>query len=113
MTTQYYNNNKVAGEITTDQVPLAADTYFDGMPLKYNSTTHVYEYSEVGSELAGIIMLDPQVDSRVLSAAGFGTIIKGGKVFVDCLVDGDGDPLTIDEDFIAATALNGFYFERR
>lgn len=109
----YFTENLIAGQIQTDQVPLAADTYYRGMPLTYNSTTDVFEYNATGANLHAIYMGDPQATSRVLAAPGYDSVIKGGEVFQDGFVNDLGAALTLDEDYIAAAALNGFYIKRK
>ena len=113
MATSYATENLICGQIQTDQVKLKAGTYYSGMPLKYTAASDYYEYSATGSELAAIYLGNPQATSRVLSAAGYDAVIKGGQVFQDGFVDNSGAALTIDEDYIAAAAANGFYIKKK
>jgi len=113
MPTTYATENLICGQIQTDQVKLKAGTYYSGMPLKYTATSDYYEYSATGSELAAIYLGNPQATSRVLSAAGYDAVIKGGQVFQDGFVNNSGAALTIDEDYIAAAAANGFYIKKK
>jgi hypothetical protein len=113
MPTTYATENLICGEIQTDQVKLKAGTYYSGMPLKYTVAADYYEYSATGSELAAIYLGNPQATSRVLSAAGYDAVIKGGQVFQDGFVNNSGAALTIDEDYIAAAAANGFYIKKK
>ena len=113
MATTYATENLICGQIQTDQVYLKADTYYRGMPLKYTAGSDYYEYSATGSELAAIYLGNPQATSRVLSAAGYDAVIKGGQVFQDGFVNDSGVALTIDEDYIAAAAANGFYIKKK
>ncbi len=113
MATSYATENLICGQIQTDQVKLKAGTYYRGMPLKYTAASDYYEYSATGSELAAIYLGNPQATSRVLSAAGYDAVIKGGQVFQDGFVDNSGAALTIDEDYIAAAAANGFYIKKK
>ena len=113
MPTTYATENLICGEIQTDQVKLKAGTYYSGMPLKYTAASDYYEYSATGSELAAIYLGNPQATRRVLSAAGYDAVIKGGQVFQDGFVNNSGAALTIDEDYIAAAAANGFYIKKK
>ena len=113
MATSYATENLICGQIQTDQVKLKAGTYYSGMPLKYTADYDYYEYSAIGSELAAIYLGNPQATSRVLSAAGYDAVIKGGQVFQDGFVNDSGAALTIDEDYIAAAAANGFYIKKK
>ena len=113
MATSYATENLICGQIQTDQVYLKADTYYRGMPLKYTAVSDYYEYSATGSELAAIYLGDPQATSRVLSAAGYDAVIKGGQVFQDGFVNDSGAALTVDEDYIAAAGANGFYIKKK
>ena len=113
MATSYATENLICGQIQTDQVKLKAGTYYSGMPLKYTAASDYYEYSATGSELAAIYLGNPQATSRVLSAAGYDAVIKGGQVFQDGFVNNSGAALTIDENYIAAAAANGFYIKKK
>ena len=109
MSTAYNTEKLIAGNVQTQQVKLAADTYYKGMPLAYNSSTDSYGYSATAATLAAIYMED---ESRVLSVAGYGTVIMGGEIYEGGLVDDSNVALTIDKDFIAAVAPRGFYIKR-
>lgn len=109
MSTAYNTEKLIAGKIQTQQVKLAADTYYKGMPLAYNSSTDAYGYDATAATLAGIFMED---ESRVLSSAGYGTVIVGGEIYEGGLVNDSNAALTVDEDFIAAVAPRGFYIKR-
>ena len=113
MATTYATENLICGQIQTDHVYLKADTYYRGMPLRYTAASDYYEYSATGSELAAIYLGNPQATSRVLSAAGYDAVIKGGQVFQDGFVNDSGAALTIDEDYIAAAGANGFYIKKK
>lgn len=107
--TSYITEELIAGKIQTDQVKLKADTYYRGMPLKYTAASDYYEYSATGSEISAIFMED---ESRVLAAAGYGSVIVGGEVFEGGFVDDSGDALTLDDDYKAAASVRGFYIKR-
>lgn len=109
MSTDYITEDLIAGEVETDQVKLKADTYYRGMPLKYNDGSDYYEYDITGSTLSAIFLED---ESRTLSTAGYGSVILGGKIYEGGLVDDSGDTLSVDDDFIAAVAPRGFYIKR-
>ena len=113
MATSYATETLIAGQIQTDQVYLKADTYYRGMPLKYTAASDYYEYDAIPANLAAIYLGNPQATSRVLSAAGYDAVIKGGQVFQDGFVNDSGAALTIDEDYIAAAAANGFYIKKK
>lgn len=113
MATSYATETLIAGQIQTDQVYLKADTYYRGMPLKYTAASDYYEYDATPANLAAIYLGNPQATSRVLSAAGYDAVIKGGQVFQDGFVNDSGAALTIDEDYIAAAAANGFYIKKK
>lgn len=105
--TTYPTENLIAGLIQTQQVPFAADTYYRGMPLEYNSGTGRYEYLSSGS-LAGIFL----GDETTLANDDYDSIIQGGEVYEDGIVDDSGDALTITEANIAAWANLGFYVKK-
>ena len=109
MSTAYNTEKLIAGNVQTQQVKLAADTYYKGMPLAYTAGTDSYGYDATASTLAAIYMED---ESRTLSVAGYGTVIMGGEIYEGGLVDDSNVALTIDEDFIAAVAPRGFYIKR-
>ena len=108
MATSYNTEDLIAGEIKTAQVPLKADTYYRGMPLKYTSGSDYYEYDATASTLAAVFLED---ESRTLTDTGYGAVIVGGELLDTGLVDDSGDALTIDEDFKAAVAPRGFYIK--
>jgi hypothetical protein len=105
-----YNTEKlVAGKVQTQQVKLAADTYYKGMPLAYDAGNDRYTYSATAATLAAIFMED---DSRAIDANDWGTVIMGGEIQQGGLVNDSNVALTVDEDFIAAVAPRGFYIKR-
>ena len=105
----YVTEDLIAGEIQTDQANLKADTYYRGMPLKYTAGSDYYEYSTTEADVCAIFM---ESETRVLSSAGYGSVILGGAVYEGGIVDDSGDALTITDDFIAAVAKNGLYIKR-
>jgi hypothetical protein len=109
MSVTTYNTEKlIAGEIKTQQVKLAADTYYRGMLLKYDADNDRYTYDATAATL-GAIFLE---DERTVAANGWASVIVGGEVYQGGLVNDSGVALTIDEDFIAAVAPRGFYVKR-
>ena len=109
-TVTYKTDDLIGGEIRTDQGNLNADTYYRGMPLTYDAANDYYKYSAVGSEIGAIFMED---ETRTLSTAGRGSIIVGGEIQEGGIVDDSGTALSIDDDYIAAAQLNGFYIKRK
>ena len=114
MSTITYNTEKlIAGDIKTLQAPLAADTYFRGMLLKYAAGSDYYEHDSSGILAVAIYLGDSVSSSRVIavnedrdSIIVFGDIMEGG------IVDDAGDAITITEDMIAACAVNGLFIKR-
>ena len=113
MATSYATENLICGQIQTDQVYLKADTYYRGMPLKYTSASDYYEYSATGSELAAIYLGNPQAPSRVLSAAGYDSVIIGGEVMEGGIVTDANAAFTVTEDIRAICAQAGIYIKRK
>ncbi len=107
--TTYNTEELIAGDIKTQVVKFAADTYYRGMPVKYDSDNDRYEYDATAADLAGIFL----EGEREIAANGWGTIITGGEIYQGGIVDDSNDALTIDEDFIAAVAPRGFYIRRK
>lgn len=200
VTSQAYSegNKIVAGQVQTDVVSLAADTYYQGMPLRYEasataayvgtgngtctlisansnilpgawtltftaalvadladpngdivfsgltfadgdstavdvnglrftitdgstaftaggvftitvSSAGVYEYYADFNEVDGFYN---GADARVLSTAGYGSVIVGGEVAEEGIVDGSGDQITLTAADRAALNGQGFYVKR-
>lgn len=103
----YEAETLIAGKIQTAQRPLKADTYYRGMPLKYTAASDYYEYSATGSELAAIFL----GEKRTLSVTGYDSVILGGEVMEGGFVNDSGAALTLDVDYKAAAAANGFYIK--
>ena len=107
----YNTENLIGGDIKTDQAPLAADTYYRGMPLKYTAASDYYEYDSTCT--GGAFYLgDGIASSRVISTTSYDTIIVGGEVMEGGIVNDSGAALTITQDMIAALALVGIYIKR-
>lgn len=94
-TVDYLGDNLIAGEVVTREgAPLAADTYYRGMPLKMNVGGTAYEYTATVPE---VIYNGPE---RTLSGAGIGSIIVAGEVDSRGIVDDSGDALTVTQAMI-------------
>ena len=104
----YITENLIGGEITTQQVKFAADTYYKGMPVEYDSGNDRYKYLASGS-LAGFFLED---ESRAISADGWGSIINGGEIMEGGVVDDSNAAYTLTEDLIAAWSALGFKIKR-
>jgi len=94
----------IAGNFSTRQIPLAADTYFLGMRLEYNATNDNYEILAAGS-LAAIYN---GTDGRILAVPGVDNCIVWGEISHSGIVDDAGDPVTLTEDEIALYRAEGF-----
>ena len=99
----------IAGNVSTRQLPLAADTYYIGMRLEYNATTDVYEALSAGT-LAAIYN---GTDGRVLASSGQDNCFVSGEISETGIVDDSGAPVTLTEDEIAAYRDAGFYMKKR
>lgn len=95
-----------AGWVTTDQVPLAADTYYPGMELE--ATAGVYGALATDANVAAIYN-GPQ---KVLSAQGVGDCIMAGEINELGLVTDAGAAKTLTETQRATRRNRGFYIKR-
>lgn len=108
----YSAETLIAGPIKTDQALLKADTYYKGMPLKYTAGSDYYEYDATAATVAAFYLGDGS--SRVIGGSGaVDAIILGGEIMASGIVNDSGTALTVDQDFIAAVAANGFYVKRK
>ena len=111
-----YNTEKlIAGDIITDQVALAADTYYRGMLLTYDASGNnwVYDAAPAAADTGvGIYLGDSISTSRTLSTAGYGTIIKAGEVYAGGFVNDSGVAVTLDEDIISVLGTFGIHVKR-
>jgi len=96
-----------AGWISTRKALLAADTYFVGMLLEYNTTNDNLEILSTGL-LAGIYNGE---DGRILGAEGTSDVIVAGEISESGIVDGAGDALALTADQIEAFRIAGFYMK--
>ena len=111
----YNTENLIAGEIVTDQVALAADTYYKGMLLTYvaGSNNWAYDAAPGAADTGVAIYLGDNVsDSRVLSSPGYGTVIKAGAVMEGGFVNDSGVAVTLDEDIISVLGTFGIHVKR-
>lgn len=108
VTSQAYNTEALllGKVITRDDAPLAADTYYRGMPLAYDSGTGNYDYDAANIEA---VYLGP--DARVMSSAGSATIVVFGELQAGGIVDDSGDALTITEAIKQTAYSNGIYLK--
>ena len=108
--TQTYEEGRklAAGWISTDQAPLVADTYYQGMLLEYDDVTNdAYQALSAGT-LAGIYN-GPDGDTVTTGAER--NIIVAGEISASGLVDATGASLTLTEDQKAAYRDAGFYIK--
>ncbi len=112
-TVSYGEGKKLqAGWITTDQVPIAADTYFDGMELEYDAANDEYIALVTDANVAAIYNGGNPSAGRVLGASGFGDCIMAGEIDETGLVDAAGASKTLTEDQRATRRDKGFYIKR-
>ena len=96
-------NKLIAGIVFTEQENLAADTYYNGMPLAYEAETGVYAYSAT------------QFDAfyngatKTLASAGHGSIIVGGELYEGGMVTDANVVITMTTALRAQMRANGFY----
>ncbi len=95
-----------AGTITTDQVPLVADTYFPGMELEFDTTA--YKALETDANVAAIY----NGEEKVLSAAGVGFCIMGGEIDETGLVTDANVSKSLTEAQRATRRDKGLYIKR-
>jgi len=108
--TQSYEGGRklAAGWISTDQAPLAADTYYQGMLLEYDAVTNnVYQALSAGTLAA--IYNGPDGDTVTLGDER--NLIIAGEISASGLVDATGAALTLTEANKAAYRDAGFYIK--
>lgn len=98
----------IGGWVSTDQVPLAADTYYDGMLLEYDATADNYKALATDANMSGIY----NGGERTLASAGFGDCIMAGEINETGLVSATNVALTLTEDQRATYRNRGFYIKR-
>lgn len=111
----FNTENLIAGDIKTDQVYLKADTYYRGMILTYDAVTDAYQYDAAPAQTDTIaIYLGGGIGtSRVLSAAGYDSVIIGGEVMEGGIVTDANAAFTVTEDIRAICAQAGIYIKRK
>jgi len=105
-TQAYENDPLIAGFVVTrDDVPLAADTYYRGMPLALS--TGVYGYNAANPEVIynGI--------ERTLGSQGIGSVIVHGEVLAGGLVDDSNAALSVTDAVIQAAQANGIFIKNK
>ena len=108
MATSYETEKLIGGEIKTQQVKFAADTYYKGMPLEYDAGNDRYQYLASGA-LAGFFLED---ESRAILANGWGFLISGGEIQEGGIVTDANAAYTVTEDLIATWRAEGFFIKR-
>ena len=108
MSTTYTVDDLIAGPVITDEGKMAADTYYRGMPLNYNTGTGRYTYTAAAGSINAIYA----GDTKALSADARGVIIIGGEVHKPGLKTDANAALTVTDDMIAQAALSGIYIKR-
>ncbi len=113
MAVDYNEELLIAGQIQTDEVPLAADVYYRGQLLAYNAGTAKYEDLDANQgTLAGIYLGVGDEASETLVDDDVRTIIVGGQVNERGLLNNTGAVRTITVANRAAWNLLGFYVKR-
>jgi len=108
MATTYIVDDLIAGPVITDEGKMAADTYYRGMTLTYNTSTKRYTYNVT----AGSVNAVYNGPTLALDADDRGSVIIGGEVHKAGLVNDSNAALTVDDETIARAALVGLYIKR-
>ena len=102
-----YNDDKlIGGQYFTDQVKLAADTYFRGMPLTFDGTRYIYT---ADLSLVNAIWLE---EERDVVLDGAGAVIRWGEVLDGGLVNDSGVALVLTDINIATLNKTGSPFAK-
>ena len=110
----YAAETLVGGPIVTDQVALAADTYYKGMILTYNASANNYAYDAAPAVTdTGVAVYLGDGGSRVLSSPGYDAVIKHGELMLGGFVNDSGAAVTLDEDIIAILSTFGINVRRK
>jgi len=100
----------IAGDnVSTRQLPLAADTYFVGMRLEYVAANDNYAVLAAGTLAAIYHGDDKDGVGEVLAAPGTRDCIVAGDIAASGIKDDAGDAVTLSEDEIAAYRDAGFF----
>jgi len=110
----YLGETLVGGPIVTDQVALAADTYYKGMILTYDADNNNWAYDASPTVAdTGVAVYLGDGSSRVLAAEGYDAIIKAGELMEGGFVDDSGEVVTLDEDIISILGTFGIHVRRK
>ena len=100
-----------AGWITTDQVPLAIDTYYDGMLLEYNGTVVVTQTGTGNGTLTSVLAdasVVPDVYTLTFTAALVADLTNSdGVVLAQGLTFADGAATTLTVGGLTFTVTDG------
>lgn len=107
--TVYNTERLIAGNIHTRQVRLAEGDYSRGMPLTYDPANDRYTYSANPLIIVAFFLGANEIE---VEENAWRAVIVGGDIYQRGIVDEFGNPLTIDEDFIALMGTRGFYIQR-
>ena len=108
----YRTDTLIAGKVQTDQAKLAADTYYRGMPLEYDSDNDRYKYLDTGDISAIYLGPDDADDGTAKTANQYDSLIVGGEIMEGGIVTDADEAYTITEDIIAAWNVRGFFIKR-
>lgn len=111
MATDYNTESLIGGKYFTAQEPLAADTYYKGMPLKANASGY-YEYDSTVLSTVAIYLGDGESSEVIGTNADRSTVITFGEIQEAGIVDDSGDAITITQAMRVACAANGLYIKR-
>jgi hypothetical protein len=100
-----------AGWVTTDQVPLAADTYYDGMLLNYQGTVAVTQTGTGNGTLSAVVAgedVPPDVYTLTFTAALVADLTNAaGVVLAQGLTFADGAATTLTVGGLTFTVTDG------
>ena len=105
--TNYKTEKLLAGEIKTNQMPLAAGTYRRGQVLEFDADNN--RYTALASGSISAVFLG---ETTTLENGDVDSLILGGELFGGGLVDSAGDAYTVTPAFIASAAIRGFYIKK-
>ncbi|MEN6623493.1 MAG: hypothetical protein ABFD50_18350 [Smithella sp.] len=110
----YLSETLVGGPIVTDQVALAADTYYKGMILTYDARANNWAYDAAPAAAdTGVAVYMGDGSARTLSSTGYDTVIKAGELMLGGFVDDSGTAVTLDEDIISILGTFGIHVRRK
>ena len=106
----YKTEDLLIGVHHTRQVALDADTYFRGQRLALNGT-QMCDIANGDAALCGVYLGIGDEASEVLASGDVRTVIVGGELNANGVVDDAGDPVVLTEAQKVAYQKLGFYFE--